>query len=90
MYSDRVDEFGDDCNDYMQGTGWCLEDYDTESFTANIMCCGCGGGVLRVSILEPYQPPKICVDTNHDQVNSDGYSCSYIKLLHDNENIAYD
>ena len=32
----------------------------------------------------------ICVDTDQGKVNSDGYSCSYINFLHDNEKIEYD
>ena len=38
----------------------------------------------------PYQPATICVNTDQNKVNADGYPCSYLSILHDNENIAYD
>ena len=54
------------------------------------MCCACGGGEPTSINVIPYQPATICVNTDHDNVNSDGYPCSYLNILHDNENIAYD
>ena len=65
--------------------------YDDSDFTSNEMCCACGGGErAKICSIIPYQPATICVDTDHDNVNSDGYPCSYLNILHDNENIAYD
>ena len=91
MWDGRVDVDRDGCDEYTSNPGWC-GGYDDSDFTSNEMCCACGGGEDQHELIPyiPYQPAKICVDTNHDQVNSDGYSCSYINQLHDNENIAYD
>ena len=57
---------------------WC-GGYDDSDFTSNEMCCACGGGediyeTTPYVPYSPYQPAKICVDTNDDEVNSDGYS----------------
>ena len=52
------------------------------------LCCGCGGG--ERTVLSPHEPAKLCVNTNGDEVNVDGYPCSYLNWLNDNENIAYD
>ena len=93
MWDDRTDVYGDGCSDYTLNPLWCFGeyeagDYDDFDFTSNEMCCACGGGDTVEYIL--YQPATICVNTDHDNVNSDGYPCSYLNILHDNENIAYD
>ena len=71
---------------------WYWVYYNDDDFTSNEMCCACGGGPEILVPYVPYSPyqPEICIDTNDNEVNSDGYSCSYINLLHDNENIACD
>jgi hypothetical protein len=35
---------GDSCDDYALNPSWCDDDYDDADFTANTMCCACGGG----------------------------------------------
>ena len=38
-----TDSYGDSCAAYKGYTGWCGL-YDDDDFTANSMCCVCGGG----------------------------------------------
>ena len=35
---------GDPCDEYYHNPEWCGPDYDDDDFTANDMCCVCGGG----------------------------------------------
>ena len=81
------------CGHYTSNPSHCGS-FDDRDFTANEMCCGCGGGVhthtpYQPATYSPYQPPTICVNTDHGNVNSDGYPCAYLKTLDDTENITY-
>ena len=85
MWNDRTDRDGDGCSAYTINPGWCGGGYDDDDFSSNEMCCACGGGDHETNT-----ELKVCINTDHDSVNPDGYSCSYLNWLHDNENVAYD
>jgi hypothetical protein len=96
IVTDKVNREGYPCSDISRLVSHglnelCTSFYDTDHFTASETCVACGGGVkISSDNVYEFDTPHICVNTDHDNVNSDGYSCSYLNALHDNENIAYD
>ena len=82
MWADRRNRMLETCNDY--DTNYCITStpsLDDSDFTANEMCCACGGGEITY--------PPICVDTSFGTLNRDGYSCAYIQQLDENQNLDY-
>ena len=44
---DATDRDGDGCDDYSLNPHWCGGSYDDFDFTADAMCCVCGGGICE-------------------------------------------
>ena len=60
-----TDLYGDGCQDYAAVPGWCGK-YDSDSFSSDDMCCGCGAGSTGAA-----PSPSTCLATCY------GHSCEY-------------
>ena len=53
-----TDVYGNTCDDYAEYPGYCGS-FDSGSFSANDMCCGCGGGAVNIP---PTEAPTVTIE----------------------------
>ena len=75
MWDDRTDSYGDGCADYVGNTDlvrW-LRRF---AISHQAKCAARAEVVKHNNTSIPYQPATFCINTDHNNVNSDGYPCS--------------
>jgi len=63
-----TDLVGDGCDVYAEFPMYCYDDYNTSTFDAWTMCCGCGGGSIPDDSVVPPEPDN---DDDETCVNLD-------------------
>jgi len=57
-----LDAYNEGCASYTAQPLYCGTKYDNAEFTANSMCCACGGGVqVLAPEEEPSDEPAVCI-----------------------------